>query len=119
MAETVLDFLNIDIQKNYFGVVTGKPINVEPYRFSAKGLSIKSPIKLKLGQEITIKIIYGDHTLKNIPGKVINTKATSKEYNYGLIFTFNDLPKSATRGIKTVLHKLEIDINPKAQLLNL
>lgn len=109
MTAETNNFLNIDIQKSYPFGFTGKPIRVKPYQFSAKGLAIISPVKFSLGQHIVLQITSKDHCLKHIPGMIVNTTASSLEYNYGLVFALNDLPSSITHGIKSVLSKLESD----------
>lgn len=109
MNEQSANFLNVDIQKSYFCGLTGKAIRVKPYKFSAKGLAIISPVKFNLGQQVILQITNKDHCLKHIPGMIVNTTASTYEYSYGLVFTLNDLPSSITHGIKAILDKLEGD----------
>ncbi len=109
MNTNTLNSLSVVVQKNYFLGLTGKPIEVKAYHFSTKGVAIISPKKFKLGQAMILKIACGCHTLRCIPGRIVNTTAATTEYHYGVAFTLTQLPKSMTKGVRDILQKLETD----------
>ena len=75
--------------------------------FALGGIAIITPLKLKPGKRLLLTLENKDHRLQAVPATVVRTEATQGDYLCALKFAIGELPESASRGVYTILQRLE------------
>lgn len=75
--------------------------------FALGGIAIITPLKLKPGQRLLLTLENVHHRLQAIPATVVRCEPVEADYLCALKFSLGQLPEPASRGVYTILQRLE------------
>lgn len=91
---------------NWFGV-GGKIHKAVGRNFSIGGISIISPLKLKVGKRLLASLSTANHSLHSVPVTVLRIEEQKDDYIYALKFNMGELSDIASHSAYSVLKQLE------------
>ncbi len=75
--------------------------------FALGGIAIITPLKLKPGQRLLLTLENMHHRLQSVPAVVVRSEMIEADYLCALKFAIGELPEPASRGVYTILKRLE------------
>lgn len=104
--------VKVELRPKYWFGLKKKKSHALVTNFAIGGISIITPLKLKIGQNINVTLLSEFHNIRQLPAEVIRFDGKDSEYRYryGLQFNFNKIPETASNNTVFLLKQIELAI---------